>query len=100
MGKTGGGRGTNQYAVRGVSRANRQNPPVLDRLAASANDPQQAEPLAGCVTAATAARLAHALESVASVIASIAPGRFTKETVAGFHDAALVAERAVAAHHG
>jgi hypothetical protein len=33
--KTGGGRGTNQYAVKGVSRASRQSASVLDDLAAS-----------------------------------------------------------------
>ena len=31
--KTGGGRGTNQYAVRGVSQASRQSVAVLDDLA-------------------------------------------------------------------
>ena len=33
--KTGGGRGTNQYQVRGVSQASRQSAAVLDDLAAS-----------------------------------------------------------------
>ena len=33
MGKTGGGVGTNQYAVRGVSQANQQGMDVIDRLA-------------------------------------------------------------------
>ena len=35
MSKTGGGRGTNQYAVRGVSQANQQEADVVDGLAAS-----------------------------------------------------------------
>ena len=33
MGKTGGRRGTNQYAVKGVSQASRQSVAVLDDLA-------------------------------------------------------------------
>lgn len=35
MGKTGGGKGTNQYAVQGVSQASRQGTAVLDDLAAA-----------------------------------------------------------------
>jgi hypothetical protein len=34
MTKTGGGKGTNQYAVKGVSQASRQSTAVLDDLAA------------------------------------------------------------------
>ncbi len=46
MSKTGGGRGTNQYAVKGVSRARAQDSAVLDDLA---KEPELAECTAGRV---------------------------------------------------
>ena len=39
MGKTGGGKGTNQYGVKGVSQASRQDAAVLDGLAVDAGEP-------------------------------------------------------------
>lgn len=46
MGKTGGGRGTNQYAVRGVSQANQQNSNVLRDLAETDGSISEVPPLA------------------------------------------------------
>lgn len=39
MGKTGGGKGTNQYAVRGVSQVSRQDASVLDGLGSDPTEP-------------------------------------------------------------
>jgi hypothetical protein len=41
MSKTGGGAGTNQYAVQGVSQANRQDTAVLDGLAGNPSTPPE-----------------------------------------------------------
>ena len=47
MGKTGGGRGTNQHAVRGASQANHQDTLVVDGLVAAAIDRQWTKQSAG-----------------------------------------------------
>ena len=84
MGKTGGGRGTNQYQVRGVSQASSQDAAVLDDLAEA---PAVDDP-------------ARRIVSLVAGSAPVATRTFIPITDAGRYSKSVVAKEAAAELRG